>query len=57
MHMPLKKSNLTTMGKTFADFFLGLAQFLVTASETELDHYHQKVNARAGLRIAEQRKL
>ena len=57
MYMRLKKTNLTTMGKTFADFFLVLAQFLVTASETELDHYHQKVNARAGLRIAEQRKL
>ena len=57
MHMRLKKTNLITMGKTFADFFLVLAQFLVTARETELDHYHQKVNARVGLRIAEQRKL
>ena len=38
------------MDKTFLDFFHFLAQFVFTASETELDYYHHKVNVRVAER-------
>ena len=47
----------TISDKIFVDFHstvLGL--FLLTTSESELDYYHQKVNIRVTVRVAEQLK-
>ena len=43
-------------GKNLCRLFHILAQFPFTTSKSELDYYHQKVNVRVGLRVAEQRK-
>ena len=44
------------LNKTSVYFFYVLAQFLFTASETELNYYHQNVNVVVELRVAEQLK-
>ena len=40
------------LGQNICRFFQGLARFLFTASETELDYYHQKVNVRVAERLS-----
>ena len=52
MYMPLTKTNLTAMGRTFVAFLHVLAQFLFTANETELDVYHEKVNTQVASWVA-----
>ena len=45
-----------SLGQNIWKLFHFLAQFFLTASETEIGHYHQKVNVRVASRVAE-RKL
>ena len=54
----LNKSNLKgkfsdNLGQKICRLFHFLAQFVFTTSKTELDYYHQKVNERVALRVAE----
>ena len=44
---------LINLGQNIWRLFHVLTQFLFTASETELDYYHQKVNVRVASRVAE----
>ena len=44
------------LGQNICRLFHNLAQFLFTKSETELDHYHQKVNVRVASRVAKRLK-
>ena len=46
----------TILDKIFKDFFIFLAQFVFTASELELNYYHQKVHVRVASRVAERLK-
>ena len=47
--------NPSILNKTFR-LFHALAQFLFTASETDLDYYDQKLNAQVPSRVAKQLK-
>ena len=44
------------LGQNICNLFNFLVQFLFTTSETELDYYHQKINVRVALQVAEQLK-
>ena len=44
------------LGQNISNLFHLLAQFLFTTSETKLDYYHQKINVRVALQVAEQLK-
>ena len=46
----------SNLGQNIQRLFHFLTQFLVTTNETELDHYHQKVNVRVASRVAERLK-
>ena len=39
------------LGQNIRRLFHFLAQFIIATSETELDYYHQKVNARVAERL------
>ena len=55
MHFQRRKNGKgnfqTILVKMFAEFFHTLAQILFARSETELDDYHQKVNAQVTERL------
>ena len=44
------------LGQNICNLFNFLVQFLFTTSETELEYYHQKINVRVALQVAEQLK-
>ena len=46
----------TTLDKIFVVFFYVLTQLPFTASEMELDYYHQKVNIQFTEQVAERHK-
>ena len=41
----------SNLGQNIRRLFRFLAQFIIATSETELDYYHQKVNARVAERL------
>ena len=41
----------SNLGQNIRRLFHFLAQFIITTSETELDYYHQEVNARVAERL------
>ena len=53
MHSETSKE---TFGRNICRLFQFLARFTFTTSETELDHYHHKVNVRVASRVAERLK-
>ena len=51
--VPFRSCNLE---QNICRLFHVLAQFLLTASETELDYYHQEMNIRVASRVTERFK-
>ena len=54
--IPLKFFGRSQSLRKYLETIHLLAQFLFTASETELDYYHQKISVRVALRVVERLK-
>ena len=52
-----EKLYFNNLGQSICRLFHFLAQVVFTASETELDYYHQRVNVRAAPRVANDLRL